>query len=180
MTVSLLLEGSISDTTSADIMTSTQSSALSVADYGATDHMFPDMYAWGTSRWLQSLAWVLLSSLSMERRIWFEIACTFLLSAILSTVYGLTYSRKAVVSSVMLTWGPLGTNVVASDLDYAQPRVSARHVAITDDDANSLLPSLPHVIPPETQPPPDPLPRSLSDMAPDEIQQRIPLVDKPV
>jgi hypothetical protein len=47
-------------------------------------------------------------------------------------------------------------------------------------DANSLLPSLPHVIPPETQPPPDPLPRSLSDMAPDEIQQRIPLIDKPV
>jgi hypothetical protein len=37
-----LLEGSISDTTSADIMTSTQSSALSVADYGVTDHMFPD------------------------------------------------------------------------------------------------------------------------------------------
>jgi hypothetical protein len=118
MTVSLLLEGSISDATSADIMTSTQSSALSVADYGATDHMFPDKsvfvsykpitrfrYAWGTSHWLQSLAWILLSSLSVERRIWFEIACTFLLSAILSTISGLTYSRKAVVSSVMLTWG---------------------------------------------------------------------------
>eukprot|EP00970_Alexandrium_tamarense_P002243 scaffold324_cov188-Alexandrium_tamarense.AAC.2 len=64
--------------------------------------------------------------------------------------------------------------------DYAQPRVSARHVAIVDNAATSSSPPLLHVIPPDTQPPSDSVPRSMSDLAPDEIKQRIPLVDKPV
>jgi hypothetical protein len=49
-----------------------------------------------------------------------------------------------------------------------------------DNEATSSPPSLLHVIPPDTQPPSDPAFRSLSDLAPDEIKQRIQLVDKPV
>ncbi|EED88203.1 predicted protein [Thalassiosira pseudonana CCMP1335] len=66
-TVCHLLEGSLLDTTSSDITTSTSSLTLLIADSGVTDHMFPDQCAWETIHWLQFLVWVLQSSLSMER-----------------------------------------------------------------------------------------------------------------